>query len=287
MNNWLVDSPETLATRIKPGAKLCVGADYAGVAMELTRALIRGGVGDFHLVCLPGSGLQADLLIGAGRIRTIETAAITLGEYGTPHRFHDALRLGNISILDSTCPAMHAALEAGRKAIPFMPLRGLIGSDLARLRPDWRIIENPFQQGDMIVLLPAIRPDFALMHAPFADRDGNVFIGRRRELATMAQASTGGALITVEEVRDCDLMAQEETAAGALSALYVAGIAVAPSGAWPLGLWDRYQIDDGHLQVYDQLARTAEGFTTYLDRYVFGTKVPATATAREHAEQAV
>ena len=270
--DWLLGSADELAARVPNGAKLAIGVDSAGVAMETTRALIRRGVRDLHLVCVPTSGLQADLLIGAGCVSTLETSAISFGEYGTPWRFHDALKRGAIRIMDATCPAIYAAVEAGRKDIPFIPLRGLIGSDLVSHRPDWKIIDNPFaQEGnkhDPILLLPAIRPDFALVHAPYADREGNVFIGRRRDLALMAQAAKHGALVTVEETRDVDLMASEETAAGALPALYVGAAAVAPRGAWPLGLGDRYEIDEAHFRRYGEMARTTDGFDRYLAEFV-------------------
>jgi glutaconate CoA-transferase subunit A len=268
-HDWLLGSADELAQRVPDGAKIAVPHDSLGAALETTRALIRRRVRDLHLVCVPMSGLQADLLIGAGCVGTLETSAISFGEYGTPYRFHDALRQGAIRMLDATCPAIHAALEAGHKNIPFVPLRGLLGSDLVVHRPDWKAIDNPFAADDPILLLPAIRPDFAVFHAPCADRDGNVFIGRRRDLATMTQASTRGALITVERVRDdVDLLASEETAAGTLPAIYVEHAAIAQRGAWPCGLWDEYPIDEPHFRRYGELARTADGFARYLEEFV-------------------
>jgi len=266
--DWLLGSAEALAAQVPDGAKIAVPHDTLGVPMETTRALIRRGVRDLHVVCVPIAGLQVDLLIGAGCVGTLETSAITFGEHGTPHRFHDALKRGAIRLLDATCPAIHAALEAGRKDIPFTPLRGVLGSDLVLHRPDWKTIDNPFAENDPILLLPAIRPDFAVFHAPYADREGNVFIGRRRELATMTQASIKGALVTVEEVRDVDLLASEETAAGTLPAIYVTHAAIARRGAWPCGLWDLYPTDEAHFRRYGELARTAEGFARYLDEFV-------------------
>jgi glutaconate CoA-transferase, subunit A len=267
--DWQLDSAEEVAARVPDGAMIAVGVDGVGVAMETTRALIRRGVRDLHLVCVPMSGLQADLLIGAGCVATLETSAISFGEYGTPHRFHDALRNRAIAIKDATCPAIYAAVEAGRKGIPFIPLRGLIGSDLMVHRPDWQVIDNPFAANDPVALLPAIRPDYALLHAPYAGRNGNIFIGRRRDLALIAQAARRGALVTVEEIRDdLDLLASEETAAGALPVLYVEAAAIAPLGAWPLGLGDRYEIDEAHFRRYGEMARTADGFARYLDEFV-------------------
>src|SRR3546814_4411097 len=170
------------------------------------------------------------MLLGAGCIATLETSAVTLGEYGTAHRFAAGLKRGAFRMLDATCPAVHAAIQAAGKGQPFAPLRGLLGTDLLKNRPDWKLIDNPFAAGaDPIVLLPAIRPDFAVFHAPYADRNGNVFIGRRRELVAMAHAS-GQSLVTVEEIRDIDLLASEETAAGTLTVAYIGGIAEAPRG---------------------------------------------------------
>ncbi|HEX3501607.1 MAG TPA: CoA-transferase, partial [Stellaceae bacterium] len=165
-----------------------------------------------------------------------------------------------------------AALQAAEKGVPFMPLRGLIGSDLVTVRPDWRVIDNPFASGgDPIILLPAIRPDVALFHAPMADRAGNVWIGRRRELATMAHAAAK-TVVTVERIHDGDLLASEASAASVLPALYLEAIAVAPQGAWPLPLAGEYKRDEAHLAEYAALAATAEGFQRYLERFVFARK---------------
>ncbi|WP_370152371.1 CoA transferase subunit A [Ferrovibrio sp.] len=264
----LVQSVAALAAQIHDGAKVAVPPDYSGVAMELTRALIRRRPHGLHLVCVPVSGLQAEMLIGAGCVGTLETSAVTLGEYGTAYRFAAALKRGDFRMLDATCPAVHAAIQAAGKGLPFMPLRGLLGSDLLKNRPDWKVIDNPFADGgDPIVLLPAIRPDFAVFHAPYADRNGNVFIGRRRELVAMAHASRE-SLVTVEEIRDVDLLASEETAAGTLTAAYIGGIAEAPRGAWPLKLWDIYDYDEAHIRLYCEAARSEDGFARYLTEHV-------------------
>jgi glutaconate CoA-transferase subunit A len=147
-------------------------------------------------------------------------------------------------------------------------MRGLLGTDLLANRPDWRVINNPFAQGDdPIVLLPAIQPDFATFHAPYADRHGNVFIGARREFLVMAQAAKR-TLVTVEEIRDVDLLATEEGAAGALAAAYDPEIAVAPRGAWPLAFLDMYPADAAHLKSYAQHSRDDAGFRSYLDKHV-------------------
>jgi glutaconate CoA-transferase, subunit A len=252
---------------ITDGCVLAVPREVSGVAMAATRALIRRGVKRLHLVALPTSSLQADLLIGAGCVATIETSAVSLGEFGPAPRFNAAVMAGTIAVKDATCPALHAGFQAAEKGVPFMPLRGLLGSDLLAHRPDWTVIDNPFGNDDPIVLLPAIRPDVALFHAPLADRDGNVWIGRDRELATMAHAAAK-TVVTVEKVHDGNLFDDPRLAAGALGGFYLEAIAIAPQGAWPLGLADHYPADATHMADYARLAATAEGFAAYLDRHV-------------------
>ena len=253
---------------ISDGCMLLVARETAGVAMEATRALIRRGVRNLTLITLPTSSLQADLLIGAGCVATLETSAVSLNEFGPAPRFTAAVTSGAIRIKDATCPALHAAIQAAEKGVPFMPLRGIIGSDLLARRPDWKIVDNPFGDDDPIVLLPALKADVALFHAPLADRAGNVWIGRQRELATMAHAAAK-TIVTVEKVQDENLFGDPVLAAGALAGFYIESIAVAPRGAWPLPLPDHYAADDANLTEYARLAATPEGFAAYLDQYVY------------------
>ena len=255
---------------IADGALLAVPRESSGAAMAATRALIRRGVKGLHLVTLPTSSLQADLLIGAGCVATLETSAVSLGEFGPAPRFAAAVLAGAIEVRDATCPALHAQVQAAEKGIPFMPLRGLIGSDVLKHRPDWKTIDNPFGNDDPIVLLPALAPDVALFHAAVADRAGNVFVGIQRELIALAHAARK-TIVTVEELHDGDLLRDPLLAAGTLPGFYVEAVALVPRGAWPLPLPDRYGIDAAHMAEYARLAATAEGFAQYLDRYVYET----------------
>ena len=256
---------------ITDGCLLAIPRESSGVAMAATRALIRRGVKRLALVALPTSSLQADMLIGAGCVETLETSAVSLGEFGLAPRFTAAIMAGTIKMKDATCPALHAAFQATEKGVPFMPLRGLIGSDVLAHRPDWKTIDNPFGDGDPIVLLPAIKPDVALFHAPMADRYGNVWIGRQRELMTMAHAAAK-TVVTVENIHAGNLLEDPKLAAGTIPGFYVEAVAVAERGAWPLPLPDYYAWDAEHLAEYARLAATDEGFAQYLKQHVHERK---------------
>ncbi len=266
-----VENLDALAGRVADGALVALAPDYSWVPMALVRALIRRPAKELSLLAVPVSGLAADLLIGAGAVRTLEAAAVSLGEAGPAPRFSDAVESGALAMRDSTCPAIHTALQASEKGVPFMPLGGLVGSDLVANRDDWKVVDDPMGRGGgPVVLLPAIKPDVALFHSPRADSHGNVWIGRRRELMTLAHASAE-TLVTVEAIEDEDFLSNEETAAGTLPALYVTAIAVAKDGAKPMGLTGHYQRDMDHIRAYAEEAKTEEGFRRYLEREVPGT----------------
>ena len=109
-------SIDALAAQVPDGALVAMPAEQSFVSMAMVRALIQRGVRDMHLLCVPIGSLAADMLIGAGCVSTIECAAVSLGEFGLAPRFSAAVEEGKVRIIDSTCPAIHAALQAGEKA---------------------------------------------------------------------------------------------------------------------------------------------------------------------------
>jgi len=198
-------TPADIAAAIADGALLALPPDYSLVSMETVRALIRRKAKSLKLLGVPILGLSADLLIGAGCVAEVETSAVSLGEAGLAPRFTEAAEKGEIVVRDATCPAIHTALQAAEKGVPYMPLRGVIGSDLVAGRADWKIVDD-------LLIVPALRPDVALFHARWADEAGNVWVGRRRELATVAHAAKQ-AFVTFEELRK-GLDAHHHVAAG-------------------------------------------------------------------------
>ncbi len=271
---------ETLAAHVSDGCVIALphalSADFSAASMVTTRVLVRRQIKDLHLIGVPALSFQADLLIGAGCVAIVESGSILLYEYGPACRFVAAQKGGNLRVKDSTCPAIHAGLLASEKGLPFMPVRGLLGSDVLRYRMEqdgWRVIDNPFADSDPIVLVPALRPDIALFHAPLADRFGNVWVGRRTELATMAR-SARKALVTVESVFDGNLTDDAELAPATIPAFCITALSHQPKGSWPLN-GVNYDEDRAHLREYARLAATDEGFAQYLERFV--QKQPSTA----------
>lgn len=272
-------SIEALAARVPDGASLGVTKGEGGdVPMALALELVRRGVRGLHVVTVPtcawpASGMMLDILVGAGCVASVETSGVSMSELGAAPRFTAAVKAGTLKVKDATCPAVYAALQAGAKGQPFASLRGLIGADLMRHRDDWAEIENPFAPGDRVAVLQAINPDVALFHAPMADEHGNIWIGRNRDLLTLAHASDM-VLASVETVVEGDFLRDEKLAAATIPAFYVTALAERAGGSWPMAPDGSTDLDA--VRAYMAAARTEEGFRDWLAAYL--------APAREAAE---
>jgi glutaconate CoA-transferase subunit A len=153
--------------------------------------------------------------------------------------------------------------------VPFMPVAGHVGSDYERLRPEFRVIANPFAPAERLMLVPAIRPDVALIHAIAATADGALLLDPMEDDALLAQASRVVVASTERVVgsRDELRLAGEGVL---LSGIHVTALVEAPGGARPTLVRGVYSADARHLEEYVAAATDDAAFKRYLDRYVHG-----------------
>ena len=151
--------------------------------------------------------------------------------------------------------------------IPFIPTPGLAGSDLFDARHDFLLVENPFRSSERIVVVPALTPDFAVIHAWRADRLGNAAVSRRENGQLLAAASQV-VIVTAEEIVDGPLTpADLEPHQHHLASIHVQAVVEAPGGARPGAMDGLYEADDDELDCYAECAADGE-FERYLQRYV-------------------
>lgn len=169
--------------------------------------------------------------------------------------------------------------------VPFVPVRGLLGTDYMKIRPDFKQIPNPYDPGEPIVIVPAIAPDVAVFHGYQGDRFGNVVASPATDSKLIVQASRR-AVATVEEIVDGDLSAQPVKGA-LIPGIHVSAVVHAPRGAHPLSCRGRYDVDRDHLREYIVAAQSDGTFKHYLDRYVLGTRDHAEYLARAAAASGI
>src|SRR5262245_58950476 len=102
--------------------------------------------------------------------------------------------------------------------VPYVPIIGLVGTDLLARRDDMVVAVDPFDGKTKSVVAKALRPDVAIFHAQKADRQGNVSCGYEAEVLILAEASKL-VIVTVEEI--VDRLTEKETAGAFIPAIHV------------------------------------------------------------------
>src|ERR1700736_1741212 len=245
---------------IPDGATLAIGRLPP---MELVRALIRRDARDLDLVSAPTGGLAEDLLIAAGAVRSIHTSGVDLAEHGLAPNFSRAAEAGSIRVIDSTCPVLLLALQAGASGLSFTPVPGVFGSDLLSERGDWKVIDDPFGDGAQVVLVPAVAPEYAIIHALRADPEGNLVTTIEFDDRLLVQASRK-VVATVETISP-DAAASLAPDEQLLPAAFVDLVALAPGGSLPIGCYGRFEDDREALREYLEAARDPATMQVWLD----------------------
>ncbi|MHB1537684.1 MAG: CoA transferase subunit A [Solirubrobacteraceae bacterium] len=250
-----------------PGCSIALGgATMRRKPMALVRELASRPLERLDLWTWIGS-LDVDLLIAAGRVRSVNSAYVGFGAFGLAQASRRAFADGSVAFHDWSESSLLASFRAGASGMPVALTRALLGTSLAEELGE--LVRLPFADGPLIAI-PAARPDVALIHAQSADELGNV--RRRRPNLTddvdhLIAACARTVIVSVEEVEDAEriIANRDETV---IPGHYVTALVHAPRGAHPTGCDGCYQPDLAHLAEYARASASAEGVRDYLAGYV-------------------
>jgi glutaconate CoA-transferase subunit A len=260
----LISLQEAVAL-IPDGALLAISGNMEMSPMALIREIIRAKRRNLYLICVGAAAINADLLIGAGSVTTVEFSQISMGEYGFGLNFRRYFEKGTILGLEHACPTLTAAIQAGAMGIPFIPVRGLVGTDYMRIRPDFQAITNPYDKEEQIAIVPAIRPDVAIFHGYKADTLGNIIAHPLQNNRLLAQAAQT-AIASVEEIVTPEELRRETGTF--IPAMFLSGVVHAPLGASPTSCPGRYDIDEERITIYMEASKSEAAFNEYLRCFV-------------------
>lgn len=254
------------AALVHDGAQVALGGGLcARLPMALVRELVRQGRRDLHLVGSAHS-IDVDLLIAAGAVKVCEESYVGFEQdLGLAPAFRAAARTGAVEARESCCATILAQLRAAEMGLPFLPVRGIKGTGMGLLHPEYGRVRCPFT-GEELVAVPPLAPDVALVHAPMGDRHGNLHLDQPYVLDERFAAASAAVVATVDRLVGTD----EVRAAGVVVPAHaVAAVAEVPFGAHPSSCYPGYAYDRAHLRTY--LAAAGAGgaeLAGYLDRYV-------------------
>jgi glutaconate CoA-transferase subunit A len=153
--------------------------------------------------------------------------------------------------------------------VPYVPVVGLVGTDLLKRRDDMVIAVDPFDGKTKTVVAKALRPDVAVFHAQTADRHGNVSCGYDAEVVILAEASKY-VIVTAERI--VDRITEKDAKGAFIPGIHVDAVAHAPFGAHPAGCTGLYAPDKVHMREYVLASKDDASFDAYLRKYVHGVK---------------
>ena len=222
---------DDLVARVPPGARIAIGGHhFARLPIAALLRLADAGPDGLQWFSW-GGGLALEILLEAERIASIDLCFSSLDIFGLPPRFRSVAEARSLPVRDWPALSMIAALEAGMRNLPFLPVQLPEGSDMAARCPGLSEARDA-ETGRAYGRVAAVQPDVAILHAPYADEDGNVAIYGARALDVLLAGAARRTLVTVDEV----VPSGEFASMGRLTVIprvLVDAIAHVPGGAAP------------------------------------------------------
>lgn len=255
----LLTVAEAVARHVEPGMVVGMGGQNINrCPMALVHEVIRQEVGRLTVVGCNLS-LPLDMLVAAGLVARTEQGTGNLERYGTLFAWRRAVERGEVSVGDHSHLAMATRFAAGALGLPFLPTRSLLGTDLLDdLVSSGVAVESadPWTSRP-VVLLKAMTPDVALIHANRADISGNVVIeGVTSHEVDMVRAARV-TIVSAEEVLPAGAFADRPEQV-TIPEAYVTAVVEQPFGAFPTSVYRAYDFAESEIKEYQALGRAGD-----------------------------
>ncbi len=253
---------EAISTCIEDGDLVGLGGlSFWRKPISAVREIIRQGKKDLKICTFVG-GIEVDMLIAAGCVSKIKSCFVGMEIFGMAPHYRKAIEEGKIEVSEESEATIALGLKASYLKVPFMPLKGMIGTDFPKVRNDIRQFEDPLGSGTQLMALPKIDLDVAILHVPYADEYGNGNIAGAvwmdDDMAKTAKKTiiTCERLVETEDIRYLPGKAQ-------IPMQTSDAVIKIPFGAHPTSCYDRYTFDALHIQEYLKM-----NFTEYKHKFI-------------------
>jgi acyl CoA:acetate/3-ketoacid CoA transferase alpha subunit len=265
-----VRSLHEVAASIPDGANLTFGGFAAYFTpLAFVREMIRQGKRDVEMTSVAECWV-ADYLAGAGLLKRARFSNFMFEGLGRCYNFCRGVERGEIEVEDYSHFAITSRLVAAGLGLPFMPVKSMAGTDLMGRRgfetDKARPLACPFT-GEPVLLVPAARPDVAVIHVARSDQDGNSqLFGYTAVVEEQARAAQRVIVTAEEVVEDSVIRAQPELTL--LPGFLVDAVVEVPFGAHPTGMYRYYDPDFEFMRDYYAASRDPAAFRAHLEEWV-------------------
>jgi acyl CoA:acetate/3-ketoacid CoA transferase alpha subunit len=274
-HNKMMSAKEAVARFVFDGAIIGMGGqNVSRCAVNIAHEIIKQGRKGLTLTGCNLS-IHMDLMVGAGLVKKCELGLGGLGRFGATFQFKRAIEEGRMEAEDLDHLTMVSRFLAGEMGIPFIPVRGLMGSDILKCRAPstgkkFEIVDNPWNQGERVVLVPAMKPDITIVHVQKADEIGNVIIqgiaSHEPELIRASKAT----IVSCEEIVPTSFF-RSNSDYTTVPYHYTDAVVEQRFGAYPTSTYGYYSFDADHINYYQRCARAGgDEYGDYLSEYIYG-----------------
>jgi glutaconate CoA-transferase subunit A len=273
LSQKIFSTKEAVSQFIEDGNSIVMGAALeAAIPFAVGHEIIRQGKKDLTLVG-PISDMFFDQLIGCGCAKKVVAAWVGNVIMGVGYNMRRAVEVGiprRIEVEDHTNFTIALALRGGSLGIPFLPTKTLLGTGMMSRGFPFKEMECPFTK-ERLALIPALKPDVAVLQAQRADEDGNTHFWGGSGITKEAALAARKVMVVVEEVVSKKVVRRDPNRT-LLPGFLVHAVIPEPWGGHPSPVPGYYNRDHEQYISYHHESREREGYLKWLDRWVLGVK---------------
>ena len=166
--------------------------------------------------------------------------------------------------------AMISKLQAGASGLPFMPMNFTAADDLEKANVNYRYINDPYSD-DIVVVVPALKPDVAIIHVQRCDFEGNAhiwgIIGEQKEAAFASKR----VILTAEEIVDESVIRSDPNRT-VIPGFIVDAVCEVPFCSHPSYTQGYYDRDNDFYLEWDQVSQSQDLVKEWLNEWVYGVQ---------------
>lgn len=220
-------------------------------------------------VIAPISDVLFDQLIGAGCVAAVKAAWAGNVSAGLGHNYRRAAEEGvprPVRTEDQSNFSISLALLAGGMGIPYLPTRTLLGTDILRRNPEYKVEQSPYGD-ERLVLVRAVVPDLAILHVQRCDEEGHAHAWGNLGVSRDALMAARHTILTAEEIVPREVIASDPNRVLGPAQKVVAVVHV-PGGAHPSPVQGYYNRDHAFFHEYHAATRAIEGWHAWQREWI-------------------
>lgn len=260
---------EAVSKFINDGDTVYYGGFQIHVPMAITHEIIKQRKKELNVINASTDVGGLDLLVGGGCVREMHLAWAMNWYVKATYAIRRAFNSGELKRYDLSNFGATSALIAGFMGVPFLPVRGNIGTDIIKHNTeDLKVIEDPFT-GEQITIVRAWRADVAIIHAQRADYLGNVVTWGTRGVADEfgAMGTKRGVIVTAEEIVEPE-MVRSDPDRTVIPYFKTLAVVHCPWGSHPSACRGFYGLDIRYAQYQGKYEKNKDLLPVYIKEWI-------------------